>query len=276
MVAAAVLAIVTVAVTIRRGLRRRRLHRLLIKESVIQLCAYRAEEPTGVRRTHRDLVRLIISLVAQARVLNDPVRPQVPERPGKRNPISGVLVGEAVAEDLHRALLALTRTEPTLPALDIPDVPDIRARGPLHSVPHLDEIAPLDAVLTTMRTTLRSQVRQVQIVVRHAELLGLIEQECRDRLRAGLSEVVAADRQSEKLSAAGDAVAATKVLTEIVVPVPQDSLPGEGARRDLDEQAVVLTEIATAYREVLVDWCLEALERCGPAVPASRTGQVAT
>jgi hypothetical protein len=277
------IAAVTLAFTIRRGLRRRRLHRALVKEAVSRLCAFQADEPVGVRRTHRDLARLIIAQEQEARVLDELVRPQVPDRPGKRNPLTGVLVAEAVAEEINQALQALRHTEPTLtePTLAEPQPPEPaeragavrRARGQLGPVPRLADVAPLTDVLSAMRATLRSQVRQVHIVVRHAQQLELIGPECLERLRLSLSEVDAADRESEKLAAAGQEAAAAGVLAEVKMPVPQDGVPGDAARHDLDEQAIALAEAAAAYQDALVQWCLEALDRCGVSAATPQAGE---
>ena len=270
---AAVAAVVTAVGTIVVARRRRRLHKQLIEEAARVLCAPVADAPGPAWSVSLDLVRILAAYDEQADRLDRDVRPRIPLHPGKRAPLTGVLIGVEVAVDIHGALDVLCAPERELDGMAEAPEPNrdeyAGLPGPMVAVPRLpDGEEALECCLALGRV-LGDAARRGRIVVAHARALRVIGEECRERLSGVFGGVDGAVLDSAKLAGAGNLIQAMRVLTEVGLPVPEEGVPGHALQRDLDRQNAWLRRVAVEYRAAVLGWCLEALERCGVAAPAT-------
>ncbi|MGI5247116.1 hypothetical protein [Dactylosporangium sp. CA-139066] len=269
---AVVAAVVTAAGTIVLARRRRRLHKQLIEEAARVLCEPRAEAPGPAWSASLDLVRILAAYDEQADRLDRDVRPRIPAHPGKRAPLTGLLIGVEVAVDIHGALAVLCAPERQLDGMA--DTPEPTREeyaglpGPMVAVPRLPDGEDALECCLGLGRVLADAVRRGRIVVAHARALQVIGDECRERLSGVFGSVDGAVRESAKLADAGNLVQAMRVLSEVGLPVPEEGVPGHALQRDLDRQNAWLRRVAVEYRAAVLGWCLEALERCGVAAPA--------
>lgn len=266
-------AVVTAATTLVLGVRRRRQHERLIRETVSMLCAYQTGAGESPRQAHQDLARLLAVQDDQAKRLDRLVRPRVPAASPGRGPAASPSAGNpsatdssaapAVVEEIDSALLVLREAAAGLVAAPRPAALAPWPPGPAPPVPRPNDLPEFVEVLEAIRTTIRKQVRYVRVVLAHAERLAVLGTACRDTLDAALTAVADADREAGRLATAGEPAAAAALLATVEVPGGEEGVPGAAVRRDIDSQTIRLRAVATAHQAALVGWCRTARSRCG-------------
>jgi hypothetical protein len=228
--------------------RRRRLHTTLIREAVARMSACLREPPSRMACLHRDRVAAIVARQALAERIERDIRPRVPGP--RQSPGSATAV---VVAELDTIVHTLTNGQESL-------VSEEESGGP---VPILDSPTRLGDLHAAMAATVATRIRHLNVVLRHAMDLRVIDPPAGQRLAEAIAVVADAGRESDELAGEGRLMAALCALTRFDLPVPEDGVPGEATRRELARQADRLAEIADAHRVELLVWCTNALRHCG-------------
>jgi hypothetical protein len=230
------------------GRRRRRAHVSLIQEAAGRMAACLDQPPSPTACRHRDLVATLVVQQAIAERLERDTRPRMPEP-------DAVATIAAVVDELSGGA-----GQPTEGPADDP--------GP---VPTLDAAPETADLYAAVAATVAARVRQASAVLRHARRLRILDADVDQRLTDQIAGVAGAERDSRELAGEGEFVAALCELTRFDLPVPDDGVPGQGSRRELDRQATWLAELATGHRAEVLAWCGTALRRCGAVERKERT-----
>lgn len=226
----------------RSGLRRRRAHISLIRESAnrMESCLDQPPSPTACR--HRELAGTIVEQQDIAQRLEREIRPRIT-----------VLDADDLVDTLHMIVLVLSGGDEQHAVEVAPD-------GSIGPVPTVDATE-LDDLYTVMADTVAARVRQANAVLSHARKLRIIDSDVDSRLTDLIAATARSEQDSRRLAGAGLPVAALHELTRFDLPMPDDGVPAEATRRDLERQAEWLDEIAAGHRVEILAWCGNALHR---------------
>jgi len=244
--------------------RRRRLHRRLIEESVAAMAAQLANGPTPLVRAQRGLATTLADQQRLAARVDGEIRPYVlggPAKPGTGKP-PGARPVDRIAAALHELRSAAQQRGGADP------VPGGRrsATGP---VPGLDDSPELLETYDAMLVTATDRIRQANMVLLMAVSLDVVDQDTRARLADSLRDADAVRQDSEALAEQGRLVSAVQTLADIGTPVPDNGVPGEATRRDMQRHSAQLREIAVTHEAELLGWLTDARTRCAPAKGAT-------
>lgn len=265
-VAAVSVALVTAVCSYVYSLRAQRRHERLMREAAQALGAHRSTAASPGWAACVEVVRDLTACEEQADYLEQVILPRVPQRPGKRVPLTGVLLGPEVAADIAVVRAALGDSGPAPVAGTVP--------GPMREVPRLTGEDGEHEAAFALCTALTAMVRRARAVLAQGVRLEAFDDPDRPaELRAALAAVDDAVQESRKRLGSGQPVPALRLLTDLRLPVPGDGVPGGALERDLEDVCRRLRPVVSVYRIELLDWCAEALTHCG--VPARADGATA-
>lgn len=245
------------------GFRRRRHHRLLIKEAAARMLVETEVPP--IRRLHRELV-MVLALQDDAaatleRKLDGEAVARLRRLFARTDPIQLV---EAAFGPISHHLLRPTAAEPPRQEVDgPPQDPEISSHpaerpGP---VPRISDYDGLARLCLTMHDTVRAQVRLARAILAAVGPVDEVEDAAYAALDEDLADVLRAAHVGLELARAAQPLAALDEFTGIELTLPEDGVPGRGFRPYLREQAFELTRAILWHRSAVTDWCAASLRR---------------
>jgi hypothetical protein len=229
--------------------RRRRLHRRLAEDSVAAMAGCLDSGPTPVMKVLRDSAMSLADQHRVARRVDEDVRPYLGKGRAEARP------GDRVAAAVHELHAAARLRGHPAPETGVP----CSASGP---VPDLDSTPELAEAYRALLVTVRGRIRQAGLIVLMADALGVADEEIRGRLADSLRDAETARQAGEAQADAGRLVAAVHTLAHIDTPIPDDGVPGEATRRDMERHTALLREIAEVHQAQLLGWLTDAGARC--------------
>jgi hypothetical protein len=222
-----------------------------------------AQERPGMER-HRGLVELLAAQQAWAEHTQERVGGAVH---ALNSGAGKTLVGVDGADDLERAVSAQINTLPDITRIQgvqrTPEFLPKRQRGqPIGPVPTLERGAEIGDLFTALSRTVEKRIRHMQALVSMAMQSGNADAAANRELSEAAAAAAAVSRDSLELARDGRYLTALQALAGADLPIPLDGVPGEATRRELEQHAVRLREIAEDHDVALRAWCADALGRC--------------